>query len=199
MFKKKDQQSVPTTAVGLGAPIVVESGDLERVSALMVEFNRVFDTGGDIRSFGISFNRAGGFISDMNALDAQRDNPDALKRPWLWLAAVELEAAGQGQALLVAQIALMTRYWHNEVAPQLGMADWFDGVVDAISDSARAQIFAVALPVIANMPPDTVVMENATGSLNALDVLRLSAGEILTVENWIDPGVVASARTILHR
>jgi hypothetical protein len=197
MFRRKGQESSPTAKVGLAAPVVVEDGDLDRVRSLMVQFNQGVGTDAGTRSFGVAFNRAGGFISDMNSLDAVRDNPDATKRPWLWLAAVAREASVEGDAMLVAQIALMTQFWNSQIAPKLGTADWFDGIVDTISDGARAQVFSVALQAVPALPTDAIVMENQTGVLRAEDVLALSAGEVLSVESLVDAGVADHARQIL--
>jgi hypothetical protein len=199
MFRRKAQEPTPTPTVkiGLAAPIVVEDGDLDRVRSLMLQFNQGVGTDAGIRSFGIAFNRAGGFLSDMNALDAVRTNPDATKRPWLWVAAVAREALVEGDTMLVARIALMTQFWNAQVAPKLGPADWFDGIVDRISDGARAQIFSVALQALPTLPAEQIVMENQSGVLKAGGVLALSAGEVLAVETLVEAGVADRARQIL--
>jgi hypothetical protein len=189
MFRRKTQESAPTAKVGLAAPIVVQDGDLDRVRSLMIQFNQGVGTDAGIRSFGVAFNRAGGFLSDMNALDAVRTNPDATKRPWLWIAAVAREASVQGDTMLVAQIALMAQFWNSQIAPNLGSADWFDGIVDSISEGARAQIFSVALQAVPALPADVVVMENQTG--------LLKAGDVLAVESLVDAGLADRARQIL--
>ena len=196
MFRRKAQES--TDKVGLAAPIVVESGDLDCVRSLMIQFNQGVGTDAGLRSFGIAFNRAGGFRSDIEALDAVRlIGPTALKRPWLWIAAVAREAAIQEDAMLVAQIALMTSVWDNQIAPKQRPADILDGIVDRISDVARAQIFSVALQVLTAMSEDAVVMENPTGVVKAGDILTVSANEVLAVEALVDVATVDLAREIL--
>ncbi len=156
-------------------------------------------TNDGLRSFGVAFNRAGGYLSDSNTLSAVRTNPEATKRPWYWLAAVARDAFAEGENMLVAEIALMTQFWNSQIAPKLGTADWFDGIVDSISDRARVEIFSVALDALPLLPSDAVVMENQTGVLYVHEVLGLSAGEILSVESQVDPGTAASAREILGR
>lgn len=198
LFKKKSREPEARPMVGLAAPVVVQDGDLERVSELMQLFNRGIGSDAGMRSFGVSFNRAGGFISDMNALDAVRDlGPEATKRPWFWLAAVEREALVHGNLLLIAQIALMSQYWSTQIAPLLTQADWFDGIVDSPSESARAQIHMVALQAVPELTADTVVLKNATGAINAGQVLVSSAEEVLKVERLVDPATAAAARQLL--
>lgn len=198
LFGKKNREPEVRTMVGFGAPVVVQDGDLERVSELMQLFNRGVGSDAGMRSFGVAFNRAGGFISDMNALDAVRDvGPDATKRPWFWLFAVEREAMAQGNVLLIAQIALMSQYWSTQIAPLLTTADWFDGIVDSPSESALAQIHTLALQAVPGLTSDTVVLKNATGAINAGQVLFSSAQEVLKVEGLVDPSMAAAARQLL--
>ena len=197
--KRKNQDLAPVPKVGLAAPVVVQEGDLERARSLMAQFNQGVGTDAGLRGFGVAFNRAGGFISDLDAIHAVRDNPDALSRPWFWAAAVAREALSHGDALLVAQIALMTQFWDSQIGPHLGMADYFDGIVVMASDGAKAQVFAVAMQALPTLPGDTVVMENTTGVRRAADVLTLSAGELLKVEGLVNANTAATARQVLGR
>ena len=200
LFGKKSREPEVRSMVGLAAPVTVQDGDLERVSELMQLFNQGVSSDSGMRSFGVALNRAGGFISDMNSLHAVRElGPDATKRPWLWLAAVQREALAQGNVLLVARIALMTQYWSTQIAPLLTQADWFDGIVDNPSPGACAQIHTVAQQAVPELAADTVVLENATGAINAGQVLVSSAAEILKVEALVDPSTAATARQILER
>ena len=199
IFGKKRTESSNAPSVGLAAPIVVEPGDIERVRTLLAQFNQAVGTNDELREFGVAFNRAGGYLSDTNSLAAIRTNPEATKRPWYWLAAVARDAFIEGDGMLVAQIALMTQFWNSQIAPKLGTADWFDGIVDSSSERARAEIFSVALEALPLLPSEAVVMENQTGVLHVHEVLGLSAGEVLAVESLVDPTTAASARQILGR
>lgn len=199
LFGRKSQPASAAPAIGLAAPVAVLAGDVDRVRSLMAQFNQGVGNGARLRSFGIDFNRAGGFISDMNTMDAMQVNREATNRPWFWLAAVARAALAEGDRLLVAQVAYMTRYWDVEIAPQLGPADWFDGIVDTPSERARAEIYSVAVEALPGLPADTEVMANTTGSVSAAAVLVMSAGEALRVESFLAPEVVAVARRTLGR
>ena len=200
LFGRKKREQTEVLAVGLAAPVVVQEGDLEHVRQLMTQFNSAVGSDASIRRFGVDLNRAGGFTSDVNTVRAvQQLGPDALQRPWLWLAAVARQALAQGDRLLVAQVALMAQFWDQQIAPHFTAAEAFDGIVDRMKDPARAQLFSVALEALLVLPADTVVMENPTGTLRAGDVLVLAYVEAQRVEEFVDPSTVANAREVLER
>ena len=200
LFGRKKREQTEALAVGLAGPVVVQEGDVEHVRQLMTQFNLAIGSDAGIRKFGVDLNRAGGFISDVNTVRAvQQLGPDALQRPWLWLAAVARQALAQGDRLLVAQIALMAQFWDQQIAPNFTAADAFDGIVDTMKDPARAQLFSVALEALPALPADTVVMENPTGTLRVGEVLILAYAEGLRVQELVDPSTLASARELLGR
>jgi hypothetical protein len=138
----------------------------------MNQFSRAVGSDSALRAFGVAFNRAGGYTSDANSLDAVRKlGPEATKRPWLWLAAVAREALAQGDQLLVARIALAAWFWDTQITPLFGIADFLDGIVDSLSIEARAQLFSVGRQALSGIPADTVVMETSVATMCADDVL----------------------------
>jgi hypothetical protein len=194
--KRPTVESRPAT--GLGAPVLVKEGDIATVAELMQQFNRSVGDGAAERSFGIAFNRAGGYVSSIDAVNASGIK-DALMRSWLWLAAVSRAALAQDNSLLVAQIAVMTAIWSEQIAPNLGAVDMFDGVLMNPSPSARAQIHSLALEGIPALPADSLIFENPTGVISADIVMELSAGEILKLQDLAEPATVAKARQWLGR
>jgi hypothetical protein len=196
LFGKKRPAVEPRPATGLGAPVLVKGGDIAAVAELMQQFNRSVGDGAAERRFGIAFNRAGGYVSSIDAVNASGIK-DALTRPWLWLAAVSRAALAQDNSLLVAQIAVMTAIWTDQIAPNLGGVDMFDGVLMKPSPSARAQIHSLTLEAIPAMPADSVIFENPTGVISADIVMKMSASEILKLQDIAEPVTVAKARQLL--
>lgn len=172
LFGKKVPQPAAGPAIGLAAPVIVKDGDLGRVRDLMDQFSRAVGSDSALRAFGVSLNRAGGYMSDANSLDAvQKIGPAATKRPWLWLAAVAREALAQGDQLLVGKIALAAWFWDTQITPHLGIADFLDGIVDSLSGESRAQLFSAGRQALSGLPADAVVMETSIATMRADDVL----------------------------
>ena len=162
----------PAEAAGPPQAMVVTGGDVQRAAALMDQFSRAPGNDGALRAFGVALNQAGGFVSPQDILDAVFiAGPEATKQPWLWLAAVTRTALGQGEHVLVAQIALASWFWSTQIAPLLGPADSLDGIVDSPSGDALEQIFAAGREAISSLPIDMVIMETPIATLLARDVL----------------------------
>jgi hypothetical protein len=166
------EKAPPAAAVGRPQPFVAGDGAVQRAKALMYQFSRAPGNNDALRAFGVALNQAGGFASPADILDAVRvGGPEATKRPWLWLAAAARQALGQGDRLLVAQIALASWFWSTQIAPMLGPADSLDGIVDRPSGDALVQIFAAGREAIAGLPADMVIMQTPIATLLARDVL----------------------------
>lgn len=198
LFDRKEKQVVLPTR-GLASPIVVRDGDIALVDRLLQDFEAAVGTDGPLRSFGVAFNRAGGFVSDMDTLDAVRLVAEATKRPWYWIGAVSEAALAEGDCLLPAKVGVMAQFWNSQIAPLLGPADWFDGIVDSISPRAAAQIYAAALLGACHLEPDAVLMSNPTGTVQAGPALLLLSTEVLKVEEHSPTDAVAYARQVLGR
>lgn len=175
LFSKKSssEPSTPVTPVTAQARVTaVRDGDVERAAALMHQFSQAPGSDQAVRAFGVELNRAGGFASPPDILEAVRvGGPGATKWPWLWLAAVAREALARNERLLVAQLALATWFWSTQIAPNLGIADSLDGIVDAPSGEAVTQLYAAGREALSGLPLDTVVMETPIATLLAADVL----------------------------
>jgi hypothetical protein len=162
----------PADAADPARPMVVTDNDIQRAATLMDQFSRAPGNDGALRAFGAALNQAGGFVSPRDILDAVFvAGPEATNRPWLWLAAVTRAALGQGDHLLVAQIALASWFWSTQIAPLLGSADSLDGIVDSPSGDALDEIFAAGREAISRLPIDMVIMETPIATLLSRDVL----------------------------
>jgi hypothetical protein len=178
-------------------PFVADDQIVARVAQLMVMWNDAVGNDAMMRATARSISSAAG----LNELDEAVMNPALLQRPWKMLAAVIHRAAQSGDNILVGRILGFISLWSTQIAPHLRPADWFDMLLDKVPPAIEADIASVAFSPLRQLPDNTIIFHNATGSVTAAD-LRIAAAQLLVGATAkgvsVDDTLLSAARSLLR-
>jgi hypothetical protein len=114
------------------------------------------------------------------ALDLQRQEPEVLHRPWIWLAAVMREASAAGDNHLAAAALYWACYWTSNLVPRNNLGAFMELELDPIPGPRKAELAALGIASARQLAPDFVIVGNETGEIQA-GPLADSAPEMLDV------------------
>ena len=160
LFKKKEAPAPP--------PTWSPSFDLEKARQVVFALaNAPISNDAQVRSAIAEFVR----LSERPPLEKavhliQRD-PDVLHRPWIWLAAVMQEASAKGDHHLAAAGLYWACYWTSDLVPRNNMGSFMELELDPIPGPRKAQIAALGVSAARELPPEFVIVGDATGQIQA--------------------------------
>lgn len=195
-FSKKRSTDADRERQGANEPFTADDQTMARVAELMRMFNDAVGNDAMLRATASSISSAAG----LNDIKQAVYNPALLEQPWKMLAAVALRAAQNGDHFLVARIFGFTSVWGTQIAPHLGPADWFDMWLDKIPPIIEAEIAAVALGSLRQLPDGQVIFGNATESLTAGVLTRAAAIVLVHAPEKgvpVDDVVMAAAKSVV--
>jgi hypothetical protein len=94
-------------------------------------------------------------------------DPEVVHRPWKWLIAVMRAANDAGDTHLPAAAMFWAVHWTAVLVPRFGLPDFVALDLDPIPAPLKAEIRAVGVAAVAQLPPDFVVVGDATGTIYA--------------------------------
>jgi Protein of unknown function (DUF2510) len=103
-------------------------------------------------------------------------------RPWVWLLAVMDAAAASGDHALACAALFWSIHWSATLVPGNRKSDFFDLRLYPIPAPIKLEISRIGTLAARSLPPDTLIVDDASGSVCAGDVAR--AGPLLPQMNF---------------
>lgn len=197
-FSKKRPSDADRKQQAASKPYVADDQTITRVAELMRMFNDAVGDTDMTLAAGKGICSAVG-LSSMKEMWEAKETTAALNRPWEMLAAVALRAAQNGDHILAGRIFGFTWMW-GQIASHLAPADFVDVPLLKSPPALEAKIATIALGSLQQLPLHQIIFSNATGTLTAGDLTRVSATVLLEAPEKgvpVDNVIIAAAKSIV--
>jgi hypothetical protein len=201
-FSKKRSSDADRKQRTASEPFVADDQTIARVAELMRMFNNAVGDPNPAIAYATAkgISSAAGLGSFEEMLRVKTPAELLLPRPWKMLAAVALRAAQHGDHVLAARIFGFTYFWGTLIAPRMTRADMLDVLLTESPPAIEAEIAAVALSSLQQLPDDQVIFGNAMASVTAEQLTRTAATVLVHAPEKgipVDAVVMATAKSVL--